>query len=79
MFFRPGTDSLAQQIKRLHSTDRDHQFKSSLAQTFGRQSIRKAADFALIDACDVNHWIYHFRPNACVLTVIGGLERWKAP
>jgi len=39
----------------------------------------KAADFALIDASDVNHWIYHFRPNACVMTVISGLERWKAP
>ena len=39
----------------------------------------KAADFALIDASGVNHWIYHFRPNACVMTVISGLERWKAP
>jgi hypothetical protein len=24
----------------------------------------------------VNHWIYHFRPNACVETVIGGITRW---
>ena len=32
----------------------------------------KAADFALIDAPDVNHWLYHFRPNACRATVIGG-------
>lgn len=38
----------------------------------------KAADFALIDASDVNHWIYHFRSNACVMTVISGLERWKS-
>ena len=29
----------------------------------------KAADFAVIDAPDVNHWLYHFRPNACVMTV----------
>ncbi|HEX5962481.1 MAG TPA: amidohydrolase family protein, partial [Gemmatimonadales bacterium] len=39
----------------------------------------KAADFAVIDAPDVNHWIYHFRPNACVMTVIGGVTRWTSP
>ena len=39
----------------------------------------KAADFAIIDAPDVNHWIYHFRPNACVMTVIEGTPRWTAP
>jgi imidazolonepropionase len=38
----------------------------------------KAADFAIIDAADVNHWVYHFRPNACVQTVIGGVTRWRA-
>ncbi len=38
----------------------------------------KTADFAIIDAPDVNHWIYHFRANACVETVIGGVSRWKA-
>jgi imidazolonepropionase len=32
----------------------------------------KAADFAIIDAPDVNHWLYHFQPNACRRTVIGG-------
>ena len=26
------------------------------------------ADFAIIDAPDINHWLYHFRPNACVST-----------
>jgi imidazolonepropionase len=39
----------------------------------------KAADFAIIDAPDVNHWLYHFRPNACVTTLIGGIRRWSAP
>ncbi len=39
----------------------------------------KAADFAVIDAPDVNQWIYHFRPNACVMTVIGGTTQWTAP
>ena len=35
----------------------------------------KAADFAVIDASDVTQWVYHFRPNACVATVIGGRVR----
>jgi imidazolonepropionase len=38
----------------------------------------KAADFALIDAPDVEHWLYHFRPNACRLTVAGGRVVWRA-
>jgi imidazolonepropionase len=38
----------------------------------------KRADFAVIDAPDVNHWLYHFRPNACVRTVIGGETVWAA-
>ncbi|MGH7527316.1 MAG: amidohydrolase family protein, partial [Gemmatimonadales bacterium] len=32
----------------------------------------KAADFAIIEAPDVNHWLYHLRPNACRATVIRG-------
>jgi len=39
----------------------------------------KAADFALLDAPDVNHWLYQLCPNACVMTVINGIERWTAP
>ncbi len=27
------------------------------------------ADLAIIDAPNINHWIYHFRPNACVGTI----------
>lgn len=38
-----------------------------------------AADFAVIDAPDVNHWLYHFRPNACVRTVAAGRTIWEAP
>ena len=34
-----------------------------------------SADFALIDAPDVEHWLYHLRPNACTATVIGGEAR----
>jgi imidazolonepropionase len=36
----------------------------------------KAADLAVIDASDVDHWLYHFRPNACVMTIAGGIPRW---
>ncbi len=32
----------------------------------------KAADFAVIDAEDVDGWLYHFRPNACLATFLGG-------
>ena len=45
----------------------------------GSIEVGKAADLALIDAPDVGHWIYHFRPNACVMTVISGITRWTAP
>jgi imidazolonepropionase len=38
----------------------------------------KAADFAVIDAPDVDHWLYHFRPNACVMTITGGVLRWPS-
>lgn len=43
-----------------------------LEETIGSLEPGKAADFAVIDAPDVNHWLYHFRPNACVNTVIQG-------
>jgi imidazolonepropionase len=34
----------------------------------------KRADFAIIDAPAVNHWVYHFTPNACLATYIGGVR-----
>jgi imidazolonepropionase len=49
-----------------------------LADRLGSLEPGKAADFAIIDAPDVNHWLYHFRPNACVRTVIAGRTAWKA-
>jgi imidazolonepropionase len=39
----------------------------------------KAADFAVIDAPDVTHWLYHLRPNACRATVLAGSVAWTAP
>lgn len=38
----------------------------------------KPADFAVVDAADVDQWLYHLRPNACVMTVIGGNTRWTS-
>ena len=36
----------------------------------------KRADFAVLDAGDVNQWLYLFSPNACTATVIGGTLWW---
>jgi imidazolonepropionase len=55
------------------------------ARALGREELTgslepgKVADFAIIDAPDVTHWLYHHRPNACVRTVIAGATRWTAP
>jgi imidazolonepropionase len=38
----------------------------------------KAADFAVFDVPDVNLWLYHLRPNACVLTSMNGEVRAAA-
>jgi imidazolonepropionase len=38
----------------------------------------KRADFAVLDAESVTHWLYHFRANACVATVAGGVLVWGA-
>lgn len=32
----------------------------------------KRADFVLLDVPDVDHWLYHFRPNAAVATYVRG-------
>ncbi len=39
----------------------------------------RAADFAVIDAPDPRHWLYHHRPNACLATVAAGRPVWSAP
>jgi imidazolonepropionase len=39
----------------------------------------KSASFAVIDAPDVDHWLYHFKANACRLTVVDGAVAWRAP
>ena len=38
----------------------------------------KSADFVVLDAPSVTHWLYHLTPSACVLTVARGKELWRA-
>jgi imidazolonepropionase len=42
------------------------------AHACGSLEAGKRADFAIVDAPDVDHWLYHFAPNRCVATYIGG-------
>ncbi len=42
----------------------------------GSLEVGKRADFSLLDAVDPSLWLYHFRPNACVATFIGGSRVW---
>ena len=37
----------------------------------------KRADLAVVDAPDPVSWLYHHRPNACVLTIAGGRVTWR--
>jgi imidazolonepropionase len=46
--------------------------------TIGSLEPGKLADFAVIDAVDVDQWLYHLRPNACVMTAVGGVVRWSS-
>jgi imidazolonepropionase len=40
----------------------------------GRLEPGLAADFAVVDAADVDHWLYHFRANACTQTWVAGVR-----
>ena len=44
------------------------------ASAIGSLEPGKRADFAVIDAPDVTHWIYHFTPNSCVSAYVGGVR-----
>ena len=50
-----------------------------LADRIGSLEPGKAADVTVLDAPDVSTWLYHLRPNACRLTIVGGEVRWRAP
>jgi imidazolonepropionase len=49
-----------------------------LGERAGTLEAGRPADFAVIDAPSVNHWLYHFRANACRTTVIGGTVQWAS-
>jgi imidazolonepropionase len=49
-----------------------------LEASVGSLEAGRAADFVIIDAPDVNQWLYHFRGNASVATVINGEVQWRA-
>jgi imidazolonepropionase len=44
----------------------------------GSIHIGKRADFVILDIPDIRHWFYHFRPNVCEQTWIGGEKVWDA-
>ena len=44
----------------------------------GSLEVGKRADFVLLDAESLDHWLYHFRPNACAATYIGGNRVWPS-
>jgi len=50
-----------------------------LEDSAGSLEAGRSADFAIVDAPDLNQWLYHFRPNACLATVIRGKTAWAAP
>lgn len=47
-----------------HAVKRDHQY--------GSIEKGKRANFTIIDATDINHWLYYYRPNVCLATFING-------
>ena len=49
----------------------------NLADTHGSIEVGKVADFAVIDAPDVNHWLYHMNGNRCAMTVKSGDVIWS--
>lgn len=49
-----------------------------LAGSVGEVAAGRRADLAVLDAPDVNHWLYQFRPNACVTTIAAGQVCWQA-
>lgn len=48
-----------------------------MEESVGSIEVGKEADFAIIDAPDPDYWLYHFRPNACLETFVGGRRVWR--
>ena len=45
-----------------------------MADEVGSIEVGRRADFVVVDAESVDHWLYHFRPNAVVRTVVAGTD-----
>jgi imidazolonepropionase-like amidohydrolase len=39
---------------------------------YGSIEVGKRANFAELNAPDIDHWLYHFQPESCVRTWIDG-------
>jgi len=51
--------------------------RALLRDDIGSLAPGKRADFVVLDAPTINHWLYHFRPNTVLRTVIGGEIVWE--
>ncbi len=80
----PFAMTLACTLQRMTPAEVLHGATSVAARAIGMQdrvgSLEpgKSADFAVLDAASVEHWLYHLRDNACRLTVARGQELWRA-
>lgn len=75
----PFALTLACTLQRMTPAEALHGATSVAARALGRDDIGtlepgKWADFAVLEADSVEHWLYHLRANACRLTVIRGQE-----
>jgi imidazolonepropionase len=50
---------------------------AGLEREVGSLETGKQADFVVVDAPGVNHWLYHFQPNAALMTSIAGTVHWS--
>jgi imidazolonepropionase len=50
---------------------------AGLEREVGSLETGKQADFVVVDAPGVNHWLYHFQPNAALMTSIAGTAHWS--
>ena len=49
----------------------------NLQHTIGSLEPGKNADFAIINSTSINQWMYHFTPNACLMTIKDGRVIWE--
>ena len=83
-FHLPLALSLACVLQKMSPAEALQGATINAAHALGKQSqigsleVGKQADFVVINAPSIDHWLYHFRPNACRRVYIGGEEVWSA-